>query len=74
MLEKLPLLLVLVNLNIFFCIVDNYPSYSWIFHMKFRFELLQIYYNFAKMAETKYLKRIKNFLFDNALEYTQHVF
>lgn len=42
--------------------------------MKFRFELLQIYYNFAKMAETQYLKRIKNFLFDNALEYTQHVF
>ena len=42
--------------------------------MKFRYELLQIYYNFAKMVETQFLKRIKNFLFDNILEYTQHAF
>ena len=42
--------------------------------MKFRYELLQIYYNFAKMVEKKFLKRINTFLFDNTLEYTQHAY
>ena len=37
-------------------------------------KLLQIYYNFAKMVETQFSKRIKIFRFDNALEYTQHAF
>ena len=42
--------------------------------MKHRSELLQVYCNFAKMVETQLSKRIKNFRFDNALEYTQHAF
>ena len=50
--------------------VDDYSCYSWIFHMKYRFELLQVYSNFAKMVETQFSKRIKIFRFDNALEYT----
>ena len=29
-----------------------YSLYSWIFNMKHRFELLQVYYNFEKMVET----------------------
>ena len=42
--------------------------------MKYRSELLQIYYNFAKMVKTQFSKCIKIFQFDNALEYTQYVF
>ena len=54
----------------FVVFVDDYSRYSWIFHMKHRSELLQVYSNFAKMVETQFSKRIKIFRFDNALEYT----
>ena len=43
----------------FFVFVDDYSRYSWIFHMKHRSELLQVYSNFAKMLETQFSKRIK---------------
>ena len=42
--------------------------------MKYRFEFLQVYCNFAKMVETQFSKCIKNFQSDNALEYTQYAF
>ena len=54
----------------FVVFVDDYSRYSWIFHMKHRSELLQVYSNFAKMVETQFSKRIKIFRSNNALEYT----
>ena len=36
----------------FVILVDDYFHYSWIFNMKHCFELLQVYFNFAKMVET----------------------
>ena len=42
--------------------------------MKHRSELLQVYFNFAKMVETQFSKHIKIFRSDNALEYTQYAF
>ena len=42
--------------------------------MKYRFELLQVYSNFAKIVETQFSKRIKIFWSDNAIEYTQYAF
>ena len=48
--------------------VDDYSRYSWIFYMKHRSELLQVYCNFAKMVETQFSKRIKIFQFDNDIE------
>ena len=58
----LPLSLVLVDLDIFFFVfVDDYSRYSWIFHMKHRSELLQVYSNFAKMVKTQFSKHIKIF-------------
>ena len=36
----------------FVVFVNDYFCYSWIFHMKHRFELLQVYSNFTKMVET----------------------
>ena len=53
----------------FVVFVDDYSRYSWIFSMKYRSELLQVYSNFAKMVETHFSKRIKIFQSDNALEY-----
>ena len=58
----------------FVVFVDDYSRYSWIFHMKHRSELLQVYSNFAKLVETQFSKRIKIFRSDNALEYTQYAF
>ena len=58
----------------FVVFVDDYSCYSWIFNMKYRFELLQVYSNFAKMVETQFSKRITIFRSDNALEYTQYAF
>ena len=40
--------------------------------MKHRSELLEVYFNFAKMVETQFSKRIKIFRSDNTLEYTQY--
>ena len=36
----------------FVVFVDDYSCYSWIFNMKHRSELLQVYSNFAKIVET----------------------
>ena len=36
----------------FVVFVDDYSRCSWIFNMKHRYELLQVYSNFAKMVET----------------------
>ena len=58
----------------FVVFVDDYSRYSWIFNMKHRSKLLQVYSNFAKMVETQFSKRIKIFQYDNALEYIQYVF
>ena len=42
--------------------------------MKHRYELLQVYSNFAKMVDTQFSKCIKIFQSDNTLEYTQYAF
>ena len=36
----------------FVVFANDYSLYSWIFHMKHRSELLQVYSNFTKMVET----------------------
>ena len=54
----------------FVVFVDNYSRYRWIFNMKHHSELLQVYFNFAKMVETQFSKHIKIFRSNNALEYT----
>ena len=58
----------------FVIFVDDYSRYSWIFNMKHRSELLQVYSNFAKMVETQFSKRIKMFRSDNTLKYNQYAF
>jgi transposase InsO family protein len=58
----------------FVIFVDDFSRYTWVFLMKSRSELLDIYSNFAKMVETQFSKPIKAFRSDNALKYTQHDF
>ena len=58
----------------FVIFIDDYSGYIWIFNMKHRSELLQVYSNFAKMVETQFSKRIKIFRSNNAFEYTQYAF
>ena len=45
----------------FVVFVDDYSHHNWIFHIKHRSELLQVYSNFAKMVETQFSKYIKIF-------------
>ena len=54
--------------------VDDYSRYSWVFLMRSRDELLNIYRNFANMVKTQFSKTIKVFRSDNARELTQHAF
>ena len=63
-----------VGSRYFVVFVDDYSCYSWIFNMKYRSELLQVYSNFVKMVENQFSKRIKIFRSDKALEYTQYAF
>jgi hypothetical protein len=51
----------------FVIFVDDFSHYTWVFLMKSRSELLDIYHNFAKMVETQFSKPIKAFRSDNAL-------
>jgi hypothetical protein len=58
----------------FVVFVDNYSRYSWVFLMRSRDELLNIYRNFANMVKTQFSKTIKVFPSDDAHELTQHAF
>jgi hypothetical protein len=55
----------------FVIFVDDFSSYTWIYLMKNRSEVLTIYRDFAKMVQTQYSKAIKVFRSDNAREYRQ---
>ena len=52
----------------FVVFVDDYFRYSWVFLMRSRDELLNIYRNFTNMVKTHFSKTIKVFRFDNARE------
>jgi hypothetical protein len=58
----------------FVVFVDDYSRYSWVFLMRSRDELLNIYCNFANIVKTQFSKTIKVFRSDNAREFTQHAF
>ena len=46
----------------FIVFVDDYSRYSWVFLMRSRDELLNIYRNFANMVKTQFSKAIKVFV------------
>ena len=45
----------------FLLFIDDYSRFTWIYMMKNRHELPQIYINFAKMVQTQFSKVIKVF-------------
>jgi hypothetical protein len=53
----------------FVIFVDDFSRFTWLFLMKNRSELKQLYYNFSKMVQTQFSKHIKLFRSDNAMEY-----
>jgi hypothetical protein len=53
----------------FVIFIDDYSHFTWIYMMKNRHELPQIYINFAKMIQTQFSKAIKVLRRDNAMEY-----
>ena len=58
----------------FVIFVDDFSRYTWIYLMKNRSELPQIYYSFAAMVSTHFSKKIKIFRSDNAQEYREKNF
>ena len=42
----------------FVVFIDDYSRYNWIFHMKHRSKLLQVYSNFAKIIKTQFFNLI----------------
>jgi transposase InsO family protein len=53
----------------FVIFIDDYSRFTWIYMMKNRHKLPQIYINFSKMIQTQFSKVIKVFRRDNAMEY-----
>ena len=51
--------------------VDDFSRYTWIYLMKNRSELPQIYFDFANMIKTQFSCNIKVFRADNAQEYKE---
>jgi len=55
--------------NYYVCFVDDYSRYTWIYLMRNRFELLQIYTDFTNMIHNQFHKHIKVFRSDGVREY-----
>ena len=53
----------------FVIFIDDYSRYTWIFLMRSRSELPQLYFDFATMIKTQFSCDIKVFRADNAAEY-----
>ena len=54
--------------------MDDFSRYIWIYLLKNRFKLSQIYRDFTKMIKTQFSKPIKVFRYDNAQKYKAHEF
>jgi hypothetical protein len=49
------------GLRYFVIFIDDFSRYAWIYLMKNRSEVLNIYHDFAKMIQTQFSKAIKVF-------------
>ena len=57
----------------FVLFIDDYSRFTWIYFLKHRYELSQIYIDFATMITTQFSCTIKIFRTDNAMEYQDSV-
>ncbi|KAJ9563183.1 hypothetical protein OSB04_008343 [Centaurea solstitialis] len=55
----------------FVIFIDDHTRFTWIYLMKHRSELPQLYINFARMIQTQFSKPIKILRADNAMEYKE---
>ena len=44
----------------FVVFINDYSRYNWIFNMKHRYELLQVYCNFAKMRSEEHTSELQS--------------
>jgi hypothetical protein len=56
-----PLLFPQWGVRYFVIFIDDFSRYAWIYLMKNRSEVLNIYHDFAKMIQTQFSKAIKVF-------------
>ncbi|KAJ9555827.1 hypothetical protein OSB04_010441 [Centaurea solstitialis] len=55
----------------FVIFIDDHTRFTWIYLMKHRSELPQLYITFTRMIQTQFLKPIKILRADNAMEYKE---
>ncbi|KAJ9536128.1 hypothetical protein OSB04_un000705 [Centaurea solstitialis] len=55
----------------FVIFIDDHTRFTWIYLIKHRSELPQLYINFARMIQTQFSKPIKILRADNAMEYKE---
>jgi hypothetical protein len=55
----------------FVIFVDDYSRFTWIYLLKNRSELPQIYCDFDRMIQTQFCQSIKIFRSDKAMEYKE---
>src|SRR3954471_22293273 len=53
----------------YICFVDDFSRYTWVYLLRYRFEVFQIYTDFTNMIHTQYQKRIKIFRSDGTKVY-----
>ena len=54
--------------------IDDYSHFTWIYFLKHRYELSQIYISFSRMIKTQFSSVIKILRTDNAMEYQDSSF
>lgn len=54
--------------------VDNFSRYSWVYPIRFKYEVFAIFVKFKSLVENMFTSRIKTFQTNEGGEYTNNVF
>jgi transposase InsO family protein len=54
--------------------VDDYSRFTWVYHILYKSEVFQCFVKFKLLVENLFTTKIKQFQFDNGVEYTSKQF
>lgn len=67
-------LILLVDFDTYIIFMNHYNRFTWIYLIEYRYEFLQYYHEFWNMTIIQFLRTIKIFRYDNAIEFTDYIF